>query len=96
MPLDPETVQFFENLFRSLEAEMGQRFDRVDERFDRVEARLDRMDATLTLHNKQLGAGTRTIAAFTEWVSKADADYTRVLAEMEELKGRIAKLEGKN
>jgi hypothetical protein len=56
--VDQESMNFFEGLFRSLETEMNQRFDRaeartderfnrVDERFDRIEARLDRMEARL-------------------------------------------------
>jgi hypothetical protein len=65
-------------------------------RFGEVNGRLDRMDATLTNLGKQVAAGTRAIAGFTEWVSKADADYSRVLAELAELKLRIAKLEGRN
>ena len=64
-------------------------------RFSEVNQRLDRIDATLILHGKQLGAGARSIASLTEWTAKADADYTRVLEELTELKQRIAKLEGK-
>jgi cellulase/cellobiase CelA1 len=63
-------------------------------RFEEVNGRLDRMDATLTNLGKQVAAGTRAIAGFTEWISKADADYGRVLAELAELKLRVAKLEG--
>jgi hypothetical protein len=63
-------------------------------RFGEVNGRLDRIDATLVNHAKQLGAGTRAIAGLTEWTSKADADYTRVLAELADLKSRISKLEG--
>lgn len=66
--------------------EMGTRFGEVNQR-------LDRIDVTLIHHGKQLGAGARAIAGFNEWVGKADADYTRVLAELAELKQRIAKLE---
>ena len=44
-------------------------------RFSEVGQRLDRMDATLTNLGKQLAAGTRTIAGFTEWISNADGDY---------------------
>ena len=63
-------------------------------RFGEVNGRLDRIDATLVNHAKQLGGGTRAIAGLTEWTSKADADYTRVLAELADLKSRISKLEG--
>ena len=54
---------------------------------------MDRIDATLVNHGKQIGAGARSIAGFNEWVSKADADYVRVLAELSDLKLRVAKLE---
>ena len=65
-------------------------------RFGEVNERLDRVDATLTSHTKLLAAGTRAIAGFAEWQSKADADYIRVLTELAELKGRVAKLERPN
>lgn len=64
-------------------------------RFGEVNGRLDRIDATLVLHGKQLAAGTRAIAGFQEWRSKADADYTRVLAELAEVKLRLLRLEDK-
>jgi len=38
-------MKFFESLFRSLETEMAQRFDRVDARLDRMETRLDKIAA---------------------------------------------------
>ncbi len=62
-------------------------------RFGEVNQRLDRIDGTLVLHAKQLAAGARAIAGFTEWVGKADADYTRVLAELTEVKQRLKTLE---
>src|ERR1035441_947657 len=45
--IDQDDLKFFENMFRSLETEMGQRFDQVGNRFDRVDARLDRMETRL-------------------------------------------------
>lgn len=63
-------------------------------RFGEVNQRLDRIDATLVNHSKQIAAGARSIAGFTEWASKADADYVRVLAELTDLKLRVEKLEG--
>jgi len=50
-------------------------------RFGEVNGRLDRMDATLQVQAKQIAGGTKAIAGFTEWISKSDADYTRVLAD---------------
>jgi hypothetical protein len=61
-----------------------------------INQRLDRVDATLANLSKQVAAGTRALAGFTEWTAKADADYTRVLAELADLKFRVAELEGKN
>jgi len=63
-------------------------------RFGEVNSRLDRMDATLVSHGRQISNGARSIADFNGWVGKADEDYKRVLAELTELKLRVAKLEG--
>ena len=82
----------FDGLAHLIEDLTGQ----VNHRLDSTNQRLDRIDATLGALGRQVSAGTRTIAGFTEWMSKADADYTRVLAELAELKLRIAKLEGEN
>jgi len=64
--MDQESMKFFENLFRSLETEMGQRFDQMGQRFDRMEVRLDRLENTLALHGRRLGAGARAIAGLSE------------------------------
>lgn len=77
-----------ESAVQTLLTEMGIRFGEVTQR-------LDRIDATLTNHARQLGAGARSIAGLAEWTSKADADYVRVLAELAELKTRVAKLESR-
>jgi hypothetical protein len=79
------------DLFASLSREIGE----VKSGVQRVEARFDRMDATLISQGKLLAAGSRAIAGFTEWMGKADADYTRVLQELADLKVRMAKLEEK-
>jgi hypothetical protein len=63
---------------------------------DEVIGRLDRIDATLTNHGKLIAAGTRTIAGFTEWTSKADADYACLLAELAALTKRVDELEKRN
>lgn len=70
--------------------------DEMGIRFGEVNQRLDRIDATLVNHGKQLAAGARAIAGFSEWMGKADADYTRVLSELAELKQRVTKLEVKD
>jgi hypothetical protein len=85
------------DLFDSLKTEMKQENDslraEMNLRFDQVDARLDRMDATLVNHGKQLTSLALSIVGFGEWATKADADYTRVLAELAEVKRRVAKLE---
>jgi hypothetical protein len=73
--------------------EMGNRFGEVNTRFEEVNHRLDRIDATLVLQGKELKKGAQIIAAFNEWMGKADADYTRVLSELTDLKLRVGKLE---
>jgi hypothetical protein len=75
-----------DHLLDAILSEMGTRFGEVN-------ARLDRVDATLQVQAKQIAGGTKAIAGFTEWISKADADYTRVLAELADMKARLAKLE---
>jgi hypothetical protein len=70
---------------------MSDSIDKEDLR--EVHQRLARIDATLAQHGEQLASGAESSAGFTEWVSKADADYTRVLTELLELKRRVEKLE---
>ena len=64
-------------------------------RFGETNGRLDRIDAKLTLHSKDIAAGTKKIAGFQEWTSEADADYTRLLRDLTDLKLRIVALEAK-
>lgn len=82
-----------DDLKYALEAAVQTIITEMGIRFGEVTQRLDRIDATMVNHGKQLAAGARSIAGFGEWVSKADADYTRVLAELAEIKQRVAKLE---
>lgn len=64
-------------------------------RFAEVNGRLDRVDATLQMHGKQIAAGTKAIAALTEWSSKADADYKQVLTRLADLTVRVVKIESR-
>ena len=89
--MDGQTLM---DLFDSLTREVGGLRQEVKDGFVEVNRRLDRIDTTLGNHGKQLAAGARAIAGFNEWTGKADADYVRVLAELSELKLRVAKLEG--
>ena len=75
-----------EGAVETLITEMGIRFGEVNRRLDRIEA-------TSVSYGKQLAAGGRSIAGLNEWIGKADADYARVLAELADLKMRVAKLE---
>jgi chromosome segregation ATPase len=89
-------MDFFENIFRSLEREMNTRFERVDMRFDAIDARLDRMDVRLSRLDRTVSAGTRQVANLTEWAEKQDqfqADTVRRIAELDE---RIQKLDRPN
>ncbi|MBZ5620730.1 MAG: hypothetical protein LAQ69_18695 [Acidobacteriia bacterium] len=87
--MDQESMKFFEGLFRSLEAEMNQRFDRVDERFDRVEARLDRMEARLD----KIAAGAHYVTRLVEWSEKQDLFQADTLRRMNDLADRVKRLE---
>ena len=52
-----------------------------------------RIIETLQVHSKLSAAAMEAAGGFTEWVSKADADYTRVLKQLSDLEIRLAKLE---
>ena len=90
-----DVIRLIENVSESLQSEVRAGFAEVKTRLDRVDSRLDRIESTLTLHSRQLAAGTRFLAALTEWASKANVDYSRVLAELSDLSRRVEKLEGK-
>lgn len=86
-------MKFFEGLFRSLETEMNQRFDRAEarneERFDRVEARLDRMEARLD----KIAAGAHYVTRLVEWSEKQDLFQADTLRRMNDLADRVKRLE---
>lgn len=93
MSLEPEDKQWIqESLDRVLNAVIGE----MGIRFGEVNQRLDRMDITIKYHAKELSAGARAIGGMTEWQSKADTDYARVLAELADVKLRLSKLEAKD
>jgi hypothetical protein len=81
-----DLVEMEHRLLDAILGEMGTRFGEVN-------GRLDRMDATLQMHGKMIASGTKAIAGFTEWTSRADADYAKVLEQLADLQGRMAKLE---
>jgi hypothetical protein len=92
--MEDDSMKFFEKLFRSLETEMIQRFDRAEaqtaERFDRVEARLDRMEARLD----KIAAGSHYVTRLVEWSEKQDSFQADALRRMNDLADRVKRLEG--
>ena len=81
--MDQDDLKFFENMFRSLETEMGQRFDRVDSRLDRMETRLDK-----------IAAGSHYVSRLVEWPEKQDQFQTDTLRRLNDLADRVKRLEG--
>jgi hypothetical protein len=88
--MDQDDLKFFENMFRSLETEMGQRFDQVGNRFDRVDARLDRMETRLD----KIAAGSHYVSRLVEWSEKQDQFQTDTLRRLNDLADRVKRLEG--
>jgi hypothetical protein len=80
--IDVGSVRFFEGLFRSLETEMGQRFDRVEARLDRMEARLDK-----------IAAGSHYVTRLVEWSEKQDLFQADTLRRLNDLADRVKRLE---
>ncbi len=76
-------MTFFENLFRSLETEMAQRFDRVETRLDRMETRLDK-----------IAAGSHYVSRLVEWSEKQDQFQSDTLRRLNDLADRVKRLEG--
>jgi len=81
--VDQDDLKFFENRFRSLETEMGQRFDRVDARLDRMEPRLDK-----------IAAGSHYVSRLVEWSDKQDQFQADTLRRLNDLADRVKRLEG--
>ena len=80
--MDQDDLKFFENMFRSLETEMGQRFDRVDGRLERMETRLDK-----------IAAGSHYVSRLVEWSEKQDQFQTDTLRRLNDLADRVKRLE---
>jgi hypothetical protein len=81
--MDQDSMTFFENLFRSLETEMAQRFDRVDSRLDRMETRLDK-----------IAAGSHYVSRIVDWSEKQDQFQADTLRRLNDLVDRVKRLEG--
>ena len=80
--MDQESMKFFEGLFRSLETEMAQRFDRVEARLDRMETRFDK-----------IAAGAHYVTRLVEWSEKQDLFQADTLRRMNDLADRVKRLE---
>jgi hypothetical protein len=91
-----EEMDFFEKLFRSLEAEMNGRFDHVDHRLNAINTRLDKANARLDRIGGIVNGGGRAIAKMIEWTEKTDVSLADVLRRQGALEERVRKLEGKN
>ena len=92
--MTPGDMQFIENLFRSLEAEMAKRFDTVNQRFDAMDARLDNANTRLERIGGLVNGGGRAIAKMIEWTEKTDVSLADVLRRQSALEERVRKLEG--
>jgi len=90
-----EEMQFFENLFRSLETEMNSRFDAVDSRFDAVTARLDQLNARMERIGGLVNGGGRALAKINTWAESNDVLMADLLRRQQDLEQRLRKLEGK-
>ena len=90
-------MEFVENLFRSLEREMNNRFDgannSVNARFDAVDARLDRMDVRLTRMDRSVSAGARQITNLMDWSEKQDQFQSDFIRRITDLEDRVKRLE---
>jgi len=90
-----EEMDFFENLFRSLETEMHQQFDAVNTRFDGVDARLDQLNARMERIGGLVNGGGRALAKINAWAESNDVLMADLLRRQQDLEQRLRKLEGK-
>ena len=85
--MSPDSI---ENLFRSLEREMNQRFgqmsQQINERFDRLEARIDHMSARGDRPGAILNAGSRWVTR-SDWAEKHDLVAAGMLRRLRTARG---------
>ena len=93
--MTPTDMQFIENLFRSLEAEMRQGFAKVDRQFDEVNAKLAHVNNRLDRIGGLVNGGARAIAKLAEWSERTDVTTADLLHRVEDMDRRLRKLEGK-
>jgi hypothetical protein len=86
--MDRADMEFFENLFRSLEGEMRQGFAEVNTRLTQMSDRLDRVGGLVN-------GGARAIARLAEWSERTDITTADLLHRVADMDQRLRKLEGK-
>jgi hypothetical protein len=93
--MDRADMEFFENLFRSLEGEMRQGFAEVNRRFAEVNTRLTQMNDRLDRVGGLVNGGARAIARLAEWSERTDITTADLLHRVADMDQRLRKLEGK-
>jgi hypothetical protein len=93
--MDRADMEFFENLFRSLEGEMRQGFAEVNRRFTEVNTRLTQMSDRLDRVGGLVNGGARAIARLAEWSERTDITTADLLHRVADMDQRLRKLEGK-
>jgi len=90
-----------------MESRLDGRIDSLSEQFANLVAgeisamhremrdNLERIDERLNRHGEMLANGTRALGALVDYVERADANYARLLREMDSLRARVAALENK-
>ena len=90
-----------------MESRLDGRIDSLSEQFANLVAgeisamhremrdNLERIDERLNRHGEMLANGTRALGALVDYVERADANYVRLLREMDSLRARIVALENK-
>lgn len=93
--MDRADMEFFENLFRSLEGEMRQGFAEVNRQFADVNSRLTQMSDRLDRVGGLVNGGARAIARLAEWSERTDITTADLLHRVADMDQRLRKLEGK-
>ena len=93
--MTPTDMQFIENLFRSLEAEMRQGFAEVRREIGEVKSQVTQMNTRMDRIGGLVNGGARAIAKLAEWSERTDVTTADLLHRVEDMDQRLRKLEGK-
>jgi hypothetical protein len=93
--MDRADMEFFENLFRSLEGEMRLGFAEINRQFAKVNTRLTQMSDRLDRVGGLVNGGARAIARLAEWSERTDITTADLLHRVADMDQRLRKLEGK-